>query len=136
MIVGIGSDLIDIRRIRNTLDRFGDRFTHRCFTETERARADRRVRRAETYAKRFAAKEACAKALGTGLRRGVFWKDMGVVNLPGGKPTMALTGGAAQRLADLLPEGMEGRIDVSITDEPPLAQVIVVISAVPGGTGA
>ena len=135
MIVGIGSDLIDIRRIRNTLDRFGDRFTHRCFTETERARADRRVRRAETYAKRFAAKEACAKALGTGLRRGVFWKDMGVVNLPGGKPTMALTGGAAQRLADLLPEGMEGRIDVSITDEPPLAQVIVVISAVPGGTG-
>ena len=136
MIVGIGSDLIDIRRIRNTLDRFGDRFTHRCFTETERARADRRVRRAETYAKRFAAKEACAKALCTGLRRGVFWKDMGVVNLPGGKPTMALTGGAAQRLADLLPEGMEGRIDVSITDEPPLAQVIVVISAVPGGTGA
>lgn len=136
MIVGIGSDLIDIRRIRNTLDRFGDRFTHRCFTETERAKADRRHRRAETYAKRFAAKEACAKALGTGLRRGVFWKDMGVVNLPGGKPTMALTGGAAQRLAELLPEGMEGRIDVSITDEPPLAQVIVVISAVPGGTGA
>ena len=136
MIVGIGSDLIDIRRIRNTLDRYGDRFTHRCFTETERAKADRRLRRAETYAKRFAAKEACAKALGTGLRRGVFWKDMGVVNLPGGKPTMALTGGAAQRLADLLPEGMEGRIDVSITDEPPLAQVIVVISAVPGGTGA
>ena len=136
MIVGIGSDLIDIRRIRNTLDRFGDRFTHRCFTEIERKRADGRRRRAETYAKRFAAKEACAKALGTGFRRGVFWRDMGVVNLPGGKPTMTLTGGAAQRLAELLPDGMEGRIDVSITDEPPLAQVIVVISAVPAGKGS
>ena len=135
MIVGIGSDLIDIRRIRNTLDRFGDRFTHRCFTDVERARADRRRRRAETYAKRFAAKEACAKALGTGVRRGVYWRDMGVVNLPGGKPTMALTGGAARRLAELVPEGMEGRIDVSITDEPPLAQVIVVISAVPAEKG-
>ena len=131
MIVGIGSDLIDIRRIRKTLDRFGDRFTHRCFTEIERARADGRRRRAETYAKRFAAKEACAKALGTGFRRGVYWRDMGVANLPGGKPTMILTGGAARRLAELLPEGMEGRIDVSITDEPPLAQAIVVISAVP-----
>lgn len=136
MIVGIGSDLIDIRRIRNTLDRFGDRFTHRCFTETERARADGRRRRAETYAKRFAAKEACAKALGTGFRRGVFWRDMGVVNLPGGKPTMMLTGGAARRFAELLPDGTEGRIDVSITDEPPLAQVIVVISAVPAEKGA
>ncbi len=136
MIVGIGSDLIDIRRIRNTLDRFGDRFTHRCFTEIERARADGRRRRAETYAKRFAAKEACAKALGTGFRRGVYWRDMGVVNLPGGKPTMRLTGGAARRLAEMLPDGMEGRIDVSITDEPPLAQVIVVISAVPAGKGA
>lgn len=136
MIVGIGSDLIDIRRIRNTLDRFGDRFTHRCFTDIERARADGRRRRAETYAKRFAAKEACAKALGTGLRRGVFWRDMGVVNLPGGQPTMALTGGAARRLAELLPDGMEGRIDVSITDEPPLAQVIVVISAVPAEKSA
>ena len=136
MIVGIGSDLIDIRRIRNTLDRFGDRFTHRCFTEVERARADSRRRRAETYAKRFAAKEACAKALGTGFRRGVFWRDMGVVNLNGGKPTMALTGGAARRLAELVPEGMEGRIDVSITDEPPLAQVIVIISAVPAEKGA
>lgn len=135
MIVGVGSDLIDIRRIRNTLDRFGDRFTHRCFTDVERARADGRRRRAETYAKRFAAKEACAKALGTGFRRGVYWRDMGVVNLPGGKPTMALTGGAAQRLAELLPDGMEGRIDVSITDEPPLAQVIVVISAVPAQKG-
>lgn len=136
MIVGIGSDLVDIRRIRNTLDRFGDRFTHRCFTEIERARADGRRRRAETYAKRFAAKEACAKALGTGFRRGVYWRDMGVVNLPGGKPTMRLTGGAARRLAEMLPDGMEGRIDVSITDEPPLAQVIVVISAVPAGKGA
>ncbi|MDE0705877.1 MAG: holo-ACP synthase [Rhodospirillaceae bacterium] len=136
MIVGVGSDLIDIRRIRNTLDRFGDRFTHRCFTEIERKRADGRRRRAETYAKRFAAKEACAKALGTGLRRGVYWRDMGVVNLPGGKPTMRLTGGAARRLAEMLPDGMEGRIDVSITDEPPLAQVIVVISAVPAERGA
>ncbi len=136
MIVGIGSDLIDIRRIRNTLDRFGDRFTHRCFTEIERARADGRRRRVETYAKRFAAKEACAKALGTGFRRGVYWRDMGVVNLPGGKPTMRLTGGAARRLAEMLPDGMEGRIDVSITDEPPLAQVIVVISAVPAVKGA
>ncbi len=136
MIVGIGSDLVDIRRIRNTLDRFGDRFTHRCFTDVERARADGRRRRAETYAKRFAAKEACAKALGTGFRRGVYWRDMGVVNLPGGKPTMRLTGGAARRLAEMLPDGMEGRIDVSITDEPPLAQVIVVISAVPAEKGA
>ncbi len=136
MIVGIGSDLIDIRRIGNTLDRFGDRFTHRCFTDVERARADGRRRRAETYAKRFAAKEACAKALGTGFRRGVYWRDMGVVNLPGGKPTMALTGGAARRLAELLPDGMKGRIDVSITDEPPLAQVIVVISAVPAEKGS
>ena len=135
MIVGVGSDLIDIRRIRNTLDRFGDRFTNRCFTEIERKRADGRRRRAETYAKRFAAKEACAKALGTGFRRGVYWRDMGVVNLPGGKPTMALTGGAARRLAEMLPDGMEGRIDVSITDEPPLAQVIVVISAVPAQKG-
>jgi len=131
MIVGIGSDLIDIRRIRNTLDKFGDRFTHRCFTEIEREKAERRRLRVETYAKRFAAKEACAKALGTGFRRGVFWKDMGVINMPGGKPTMALTGGAARRLAEILPAGTDAQIDVSITDEPPLAQVIVVISAVP-----
>ncbi|MCY4397464.1 MAG: holo-ACP synthase [Rhodospirillaceae bacterium] len=136
MIVGIGSDLIDIRRIRRTLDRFGDRFTQRCFTEAERTRAEGRRLCAETYARRFAAKEACAKALGTGLRRGVFWRDMGVVNLPGGKPTMALTGGAARRLAELLPDGMEGRVDVSITDEPPLAQAIVIISAVPAATAA
>ncbi len=136
MIVGVGSDLIDIRRIDNTLNRFGARFTHRCFTDAERARAERRRRRVETYAKRFAAKEACAKALGTGLRRGVYWRDMGVVNLPGGKPTIRLTGGAARRLAELLPDGMEGRIDLSITDEPPLAQAVVVISAVPAGTPA
>ena len=136
MIVGVGSDLIDIRRIDNTLNRFGARFTHRCFTDAERARAERRRRRVETYAKRFAAKEACAKALGTGLRRGVYWRDMGVVNLPGGKPTIRLTGGAARRLAELLPDGMEGRIDLSITDEPPLAQAVVVISAVPVGTPA
>lgn len=131
MIVGIGSDLIDIRRIQNTLDKFGDRFTQRCFTDIEREKADRRRLRGETYAKRFAAKEACAKALGTGFRRGVFWRDMGVVNLPGGKPTMALTGGAARRLAEILPAGTDAQIDVSITDEPPLAQVIVVISAIP-----
>ena len=131
MILGIGSDLIDIRRIDKTLGRWGDRFIERCFTETERLRSEGRRERVASYAKRFAAKEACAKALGTGFRRGVFWRDMGVVNLPGGRPTMELTGGAARRLADLLPPGMTARIDVSITDEPPLAQVIVVISAVP-----
>jgi holo-[acyl-carrier protein] synthase len=131
MILGIGSDLIDIRRIEKTLERWGDRFVERCFTETERARAERRRDRAATYAKRFAAKEACSKALGTGFRRGVFWRDMGVVNLPGGKPTMRLTGGAARRLAELVPAGMTAQIDVSITDEPPLAQVLVIISAVP-----
>jgi holo-[acyl-carrier protein] synthase len=131
MILGIGSDLVDIRRIDNTLTRWGERFIERCFTEIERRRSDGRRDRAASYAKRFAAKEACAKALGTGFRGGVFWRDMGVVNLPGGRPTMALTGGAAKRLAELLPPGMTARIDVSITDEPPLAQVIVVISAVP-----
>ena len=135
MIIGLGNDLIDIRRIEKTLEKFGERFTQRVFTEIERTKSDRRAARAASYAKRFAAKEACAKALGTGLRRGVYWRDMGVVNLPGGKPTMALTGGAAQRLAEMVPEGMEGRIDVSITDEPPLAQVIVVISAVPAEKG-
>lgn len=130
MIIGIGSDLVDIRRIERTLNRFGERFTERCFTDVERAKADRRRHRAATYAKRFAAKEACSKALGTGFRRGVFWRDMGVINLPGGKPTMALTGGAAARLATLLPDGMEAKIDLSITDEPPLAQCIVIITAV------
>ena len=131
MIIGIGSDLIDIRRVERTLARFGERFTERCFTDLERERADRRRLRAATYAKRFAAKEACAKALGTGFRRGVFHRDLGVVNLPGGKPTMALTGGARKRLDELLPDGTDAKIDISITDEPPLAQVIVIISAVP-----
>ncbi|MGH7004159.1 MAG: holo-ACP synthase [Alphaproteobacteria bacterium] len=131
MILGVGSDLVDIRRIEKTLGRWGDKFIERCFTEIEQGRSEGRRERVASYAKRFAAKEACAKALGTGFRRGVFWRDMGVVNLPGGRPTMQLTGGAAKRLAELLPPGMTARIDVSITDEPPLAQVIVVISAVP-----
>lgn len=131
MIIGLGSDLIDIRRIEKTLDRFGDRFLDRIFTEVERAKSDRRAGRVESYAKRFAAKEACSKALGTGLRKGVFWRDMGVINLPGGKPTMKLTGGAAERLAFLTPPGMKPIIDITITDEPPLAQAMVIISAVP-----
>jgi len=130
MIIGIGNDLIDIRRIEKTLDRFGDRFIARIFTDIERAKSERRMDVAASYAKRFAAKEACSKALGTGFRRGVFWRDMGVVNLPGGKPTIALTGGAAARLAELLPDGMEAQIDVSLTDEPPLAQATVIISAI------
>jgi holo-[acyl-carrier protein] synthase len=131
MIIGLGSDLIDIRRIERILNRFGDRFIDRIFTESERAKSDRRSNRTESYAKRFAAKEACSKALGTGFRKGVFWRDMGVVNLPGGKPTMALTGGAAARLAEMLPEGMQAQIDITLTDEPPLAQAMVIISAVP-----
>lgn len=132
MILGLGSDLINIDRIARTLDRFGDRFLSRCFTETERAKAARRpLAVAATYAKRFAAKEACAKALGTGLRRGVFWRDMGVVNLPGGRPTLILTGGALARLESMTPAGMTARIDLTITDEPPLAQAMVIISAVP-----
>ena len=137
MIIGIGSDLIDIRRIEQTVERFGDRFLDRIFTPVEKARSERRaMTRIESYAKRFAAKEACAKALGTGLRRGVFWRDMGVVNLPGGKPTLALTGGALIRLQSLLPPGCEAQIDLSITDEPPMAQAIVIITAVlrPGAT--
>lgn len=131
MIIGIGSDLIDIRRIERTLERFGERFTERCFTDIERAKSEGRRLRAASYAKRFAAKEACSKALGTGFRRGVFWRDMGVINLPGGKPTMALTGGAQRRLDELTPENMTVQIDVSITDEQELAQVIVIISAEP-----
>lgn len=132
MIIGLGSDLIDIDRIARTLERFGDRFIGRCFTETERAKAARRpMTVAATYAKRFAAKEACAKALGTGLRAGVFWRDMGVVNLPGGRPTLILTGGALARLQSITPAGMAARIDLTITDEPPLAQAMVIISAVP-----
>jgi holo-[acyl-carrier protein] synthase len=129
LIVGIGSDLSDIRRVEKTLERFGDRFTHRVFTETERARAERKGGRASSYAKRFAAKEACAKALGTGIRRGVFWRDMGVVNLRSGQPTLALSGGAATRLAELVPAGMTPFIHVSLTDDYPYAQAFVVIEA-------
>jgi holo-[acyl-carrier protein] synthase len=136
MIIGIGSDLIDMRRVERTITRFGTRFLDRVFTETEKAKSERRRNRVESYAKRYAAKEACAKALGTGFRKGVFWRDMGVVNLPGGKPTMSLTGGAARRLAEITPSGCEVRIEVSLTDEPPMAQAIVIISAVPGGGGA
>lgn len=131
MIIGVGSDLIDIRRIEATIARFGARFIERIFTPLEREKSERRANRAESYARRFAAKEACAKALGTGFRRGVFWRDMGVVNLPGGRPTLQLTGGALARLNSLLPPGTEARIDVSLTDEPPLAQAVVIISAVP-----
>jgi holo-[acyl-carrier protein] synthase len=131
MIIGIGNDLIDIRRIERTLKRFGPRFIDRIYTATEQEKSDRRADSAASYAKRFAAKEACSKALGTGFRRGVYWRDMGVVNLRGGKPTIHLTGGAAARLAELVPAGMVAQIDVSLTDEPPLAQATVIISAVP-----
>lgn len=131
MIIGIGSDLIDIRRIERTLERFGSRFTQRCFTEIERNKSDRRAARAASYAKRFAAKEACSKALGTGLAQGVFWRDMGVVNLKSGKPTMQLTGGAAERLASLLPDGTIAAIHLTITDDFPLAQAFVIIEALP-----
>jgi holo-[acyl-carrier protein] synthase len=131
MIIGIGSDLCDARRIERAIERHGERFLARIFSETERARAESRANRVETYAKRFAAKEACAKALGTGLRAGVFWRDMGVVNLPSGRPTMKLTGGALERLKAITPAGYEARIDVTVTDEGPLAQAFVIISAVP-----
>ncbi|GGB56436.1 holo-[acyl-carrier-protein] synthase [Roseibium aquae] len=131
MILGIGSDLIDIRRIEKTLERFGERFTHRVFTEIERTRSDRRAERAASYAKRFAAKEACSKALGTGLRMGIAWREMGVVNLKSGQPTVALTGGAAARLQSMVPGGFRPRIDLTITDDFPLAQAFVVISAWP-----
>jgi holo-[acyl-carrier protein] synthase len=129
MIIGIGSDLCDITRIEATLARHGERFLARCFTQIERRRSDRRAGRAASYAKRFAAKEACAKALGTGLRHGVFWRDMGVVNLPSGQPTMRLTNGAAARLAAITPAGSEAFIHLTITDEHPLAQAFVVIEA-------
>ncbi len=135
MIIGIGSDLIDITRVAKVIERHGDRFLDRIFTDAERARAERRAKSEKmvvaTYAKRFAAKEACAKALGTGLRAGVFWRDMGVVNLPSGRPTMKLTGGALARLNAITPAGCEARIDVTVTDEGPMAQAVVVISAVP-----
>jgi holo-[acyl-carrier protein] synthase len=131
MIIGLGSDLCDVRRIAKTIERHGERFLNRIFTPAERAKAGRRANVAETYAKRFAAKEACSKALGTGMRSGVFWRDMGVVNLPSGRPTMKLTGGALKQLQSMLPPGHEARIDVSLTDEGPLAQAIVIISALP-----
>ena len=130
MIIGIGSDLCDIRRVEETLERFGQRFIERCFTPVEQARSERRAQRAASYAKRFAAKEACAKALGTGIRAGIFWRDMGVVNLKSGQPTMALTGGAAERLAAMTPAGHRAVIHLTITDEHPLAQAFVVIEAV------
>lgn len=130
MIIGLGNDVIDIRRIEKTIARYGDRFLLRVFTETERAKSDRRHLRVASYAKRFAAKEACAKALGTGFRRGVFWQDMGVVNLPSGRPTLKLTGGAARILEELTPDGHEAQIDLTITDDFPTAQAIVIISAV------
>ncbi len=131
MIIGTGSDLADIRRIEATLERYGARFVERCFTAVEQRKSDRRAERAASYAKRFAAKEACAKALGTGLRRGVFWRDMGVVNLPSGQPTLALTGGAAARLAALTPAGHRAVIHLTITDAYPLAQAFVMIEAIP-----
>lgn len=131
MILGIGSDLSDIRRIEHSLQRFGDRFRQRVFTEIERSRSDRKVDAAASYAKRFAAKEACAKALGTGIRAGVFWRDMGVVNLRSGRPTMALTGGAKARLDAMTPDGMEAVIHLSLTDDHPYAQAFVIIEAVP-----
>ncbi len=136
MIIGIGNDLIDIRRIERTLERFGDRFIERIFTPLERQKAERRRNRVETYAKRFAAKEACSKALGTGFRRGVYWRDLGVVNLPGGKPSMELTGGALKRLQELTPAGMKAQIDLTLTDEPPLGQAVVIISVIPAGSGS
>jgi holo-[acyl-carrier protein] synthase len=133
MILGIGSDLIDIRRVEKTLGRFGDRFTARVFTEIEQARSDRRATRAASYAKRFAAKEACSKALGSGIRMGVAWREMGVVNEPSGKPTIVLTGGALTRLEAMTPRGFVARIDLTMTDDWPLAQAFVVISAFPEG---
>ena len=133
MIVGLGSDLIDINRIDRAIERFGPRFLDRVFTDIERHKSDRRAERAASYAKRFAAKEACSKALGTGLRAGVFWRDMGVINLPSGKPTIALTGGAARRLAMMIPEGLAPRIHLTITDDLPLAQAFVIIEALPMG---
>jgi len=137
MIIGLGNDIIDIRRIEQAIERYGDRFLLRIFTEIERERSERRRMRAASYAKRFAAKEACAKALGTGLREGVFWRDMGVINLPSGRPTMELTGGAARQLAQITPEGSQPKIDLTITDDFPLAQAIVIISAVsPGALAA
>ena len=131
MIIGLGNDIIDIRRIEKTLDRYGERFLGRVFTDIERQKSERRAQRASSYAKRFAAKEACAKALGTGLRRGVYWRDMGVINLPSGRPTMRLTGGAARQLSAITPDGYEARIDLTLTDDFPLAEAVVIISGLP-----
>jgi holo-[acyl-carrier protein] synthase len=135
MILGIGNDLIDIRRIEKTIERFGDRFLLRVFTEIERARSDGRAGRAASYAKRFAAKEACSKALGTGFRKGVFWRDMGVTNVRSGRPTMTLTGGAAERLKSLTPHGFEPSVHVTLSDDFPLAAAVVIISAEPSRPG-
>ena len=131
MILGLGSDMIDIRRIEQAIERFGDRFLDRIFTDAERSKCDRRANRSASYARRFAAKEACSKALGTGFRDGVFWRDLGVVNLASGQPSMRLTGGALRRLEEITPDGMTARLDVTLTDEPPLAQAVVIITAVP-----
>jgi holo-[acyl-carrier protein] synthase len=135
MILGLGNDIIDIRRIERTIERYGERFLQRVFTDTERQKSEARVTRAASYAKRFAAKEACAKALGTGLRSGVFWRDMGVINLQSGRPTMVLTGGAAAQLRRITPAGFEARIDVTLTDDFPQAQAVVLISGVPVASG-
>jgi holo-[acyl-carrier protein] synthase len=134
MIIGIGNDLIDITRIERTLERYGERFLNRIFTDVERAKSEQRKERAASYAKRYAAKEACSKALGTGFRRGVFWRDMGVVNLPSGQPTMELTGGARARLESITPPGMRAHIQITLTDEYPMAEAVVIISAVPDTT--
>lgn len=135
MILGLGSDLIDIRRIEQVIERFGDRFLDRIFTNTEREKCDRRADRAASYARRFAAKEACSKALGTGFRHNVFWRDLGVVNLTSGQPSMRLTNGALSRLRAITPPGMTARLDITLTDEPPIAQAVVIITAIPDGTG-
>jgi holo-[acyl-carrier protein] synthase len=131
MVLGLGSDLIDIRRIEQVIERFGDRFLERIFTDVERRKCERRADRAASYARRFAAKEACSKALGTGFRDGVFWRDLGVVNLPSGRPSMMLTGGALRRLEEITPAGTVARLDVTLTDEPPIAQAVVIITAEP-----
>jgi len=135
VIIGPGNDIIDIRRIEKTLARYGERFIGRVFTDIERQKSERRAQRAASYAKRFAAKEACAKALGTGLRRGVYWRDMGVINLPSGRPTLELTGGAARRLSAITPDAYEARIDLTLTDDFPLAEAVVIISGLPGKGG-
>ena len=131
MIVGLGNDLCDISRVQQVLDKYGERFTQRCFTEIERQKSDRRAQRAASYAKRFAAKEACSKALGTGMSWGVYWRDLGVVNLPSGKPTMKLTNGAARALSRLVPAGHEAHIHLTITDDGGMAQAFVIIKALP-----